>query len=408
MKRHSLFLSTVSVFFFGSLLVSCRTTFVSGPPASGTGSPAQASRPVETVSQQPKVVVVNQPVRVREARPTIQPAAPVVTAKRWAPLVITASPPEVVKEYTDGRKYIKSKDGYFYWKGFDHRWYMEENDLKKVSYSDEEYIDWTTKGKRQSNSTAGADGDKNTIVQPGNSAFGHSRGNNDKVEKPGKEKNTRHANGLATAGTNGDKNTAVRPGNSAFGHSRGNSDKVEKPEKEKNPNHASELANNSANEDKNITGQPGNSAFGHSRGNSDKVEKPGKEKNPNYANGLTKEKEVKDKKDREEKLVKEKEEKDRIEKEVKDKKDWEEKLAKEKVQKEGAEEEGVKNKKGPKEKLSKEKEEKEGTGNAVKDEKEGGKKSSGEKTEKPGAEKDTKKDQDKSAKDRIKEKGIKA
>ena len=363
MKRHSLFLSTVSVFFFGSLLVSCRTTFVSGPPASGTGSPAQASRPVETVSQQPKVVVVNQPVRVREARPTIQPAAPVVTAKRWAPLVITASPPEVVKEYTDGRKYIKSKDGYFYWKGFDHRWYMEENDLKKVSYSDEEYIDWTTKGKRQSNSTAGADGDKNTIVQPGNSAFGHSRGNNDKVEKPGKEKNTRHANGLATAGTNGDKNTAVRPGNSAFGHSRGNSDKVEKPEKEKNPNHA---------------------------------------------NGLTKEKEVKDKKDREEKLVKEKEEKDRIEKEVKDKKDWEEKLAKEKVQKEGAEEEGVKNKKGPKEKLSKEKEEKEGTGNAVKDEKEGGKKSSGEKTEKPGAEKDTKKDQDKSAKDRIKEKGIKA
>src|SRR5690606_15987789 len=150
------FLSTLFVFFSGSILVSCRATFVSGSSASNSGSTAPASRSVEKVSEQPKVVVVSQPGRVREARPTIQPAAPVVYTKRWAPLVITASSAEIVKEYTDGRKYIKSKDGYFYWKGFDHRWYMEENDLKKVSYSDEEYIDWTTKGKRQSNSIAGA------------------------------------------------------------------------------------------------------------------------------------------------------------------------------------------------------------------------------------------------------------
>ena len=191
MKHHSLFLSTVSLFCLSSMLVSCRATFVSSPSASGVGSTAQPSRPVER--EQPTVVVVNQPVQVREARPTIQPSAPAVTAKRWAPLVVVAPPAEAVKQYTDGRRYMKSKDGYFYWEGYDHRWYMEENDLKKVSYTDAEYIDWTTKGKQQSRPIADLGEDRGAARQPGNSAFGHSRGNVDKVEKLEKEKKKRNA-----------------------------------------------------------------------------------------------------------------------------------------------------------------------------------------------------------------------
>ncbi|HEX5025962.1 MAG TPA: hypothetical protein VFV68_11860 [Agriterribacter sp.] len=252
MKHHSLFLSTASMIFFGSILVGCHATFVSGSPPAGAGSTAQAGEPVVIVKEQPKVVVVNQPVRVQERRTTTIPVTPAATAKQRVPLVITASSADAVKQYTDGRKYIKSNNGYFYWKGYDDRWYIEENDLKKVSYTDEEYIDWTTKGKKQSN---------------------------------------------AIAGTNGDKNTPNQPGNGAFGHSRGNRSKVENPEKEKNPNHA---------------------------------------------NGLTKEKEAEDKKDREEKLVKEKEEKEHIEKEVKDNKDREEKLVDEKEEKQGPEKDGKK------------------------------------------------------------------
>ena len=331
MKHHSLFLSTVSIIFFGSILVGCRATFVSGSPASGTGSTAQTSEPVVMVREQPKVVVVNQPVRVREARPTIQPVTPAATAKQWAPLAITASSADVVKQYTDGRKYIKSKNGYFYWKGYDHRWYMEENDLKKVSYTDEEYIDWTTKGKKQSNSIADANGDKNTANQPGNSAFGHSRGNRGKVENPEKEKNPNHANGLTNAGANEDKNTAGQPGNSAFGHSRGNRDKVEKLEKEKKANHANGLTKEKE-EKEHIEKE--------AKDIKDREEKLFKEKEEKQRI----EKDVKDKKDREEKLVREKEEKERIEKEVKDKKDREEKLFKEKVQKEHIKK-GVKDKK---------------------------------------------------------------
>ena len=178
--KHHLLLSTASIIFFGSLLVSCRATFVSGPP----GSTAQTSQQVVTVREQPKVVVINQAVREQEARATTVP--PAVTAKQWAPLVISLSSADAVKQYTDGRKYIK-KDGYFYWKGYDNRWYMEENDLRKVTYTDEEYIDWTTRGKKQNNSIARINTDKNTANEPGNSAFGHSRGNRDKEEKLVKE-----------------------------------------------------------------------------------------------------------------------------------------------------------------------------------------------------------------------------
>jgi hypothetical protein len=379
MKHRLLILSTVSALFFGSILVSCRATFVSVPSATGSGTAALANPPVETVSEQPKVVVVNHPVRVRETRPATQPAEPVVAEKRWAPLVITASPAEIVKEYADGRKYIKSKDGYFYWKGFDHRWYMEENDLKKVSYSDEEYIDWTTKGKRQSNSIAGANEDKNTAVQPGNSAFGHSRGNGNKFEKPEKEKNANHANGLAKE----DKSNTVQPGNSAFGHSRGNGNKVEIPEKEMNANDA-----NGSNKEKEI------------KDKKDREEKQVKEKEEKARI----EKEVKDKKAREEEQMKEKEEEARIEKEAKNKKEHDEKLVKEKEEKARIEKE-IKVKKEHDEKQVKESAPKDSTENVVKDEKAVGKKPSGEKVEKQNAEKGAKKGQDKPAKDHVKKAG---
>jgi hypothetical protein len=270
MKYHSLFLSTVSVIFFGGILAGCHATFVSGSPASTSESAPQPTQELTMVREQPEAVVVNRPetlvvnrpIVVRETRATTTTIAPAAIEKPRVPLVLTSFSGNAIKHYTDGRKYIKSKEGYFYWEGYDTRWYMEENDLKKVNYTDEEYIDWTTKGKKQNNSIPTAIGNKNTTNQPGNSAFGHSRGNRDKVEKPVKEMSPSQVSELAK----------------------------EKEQKE----HIEKEAKDKKAAEENLAKE--------------------KEQKEHI------EKEAKDKKDHEEKLAKEKEQKEHIEKEAKDKK----------------------------------------------------------------------------------------
>src|SRR3712207_4056536 len=63
-----------------------------------------------------------------------QQAPPAVV--KVLPIIIVRTPDQVINQYTDGKFYIKTKEGFFYWKGLDDRWYMDENDLKKVKYTD--------------------------------------------------------------------------------------------------------------------------------------------------------------------------------------------------------------------------------------------------------------------------------
>lgn len=62
---------------------------------------------------------------------------------RRSPLVIVLSPRIVVNRYHDGRYYYRNPSGYYYWRGRDNRYYLDERYLRDVSYDDRAYRDWS-------------------------------------------------------------------------------------------------------------------------------------------------------------------------------------------------------------------------------------------------------------------------
>ena len=104
------------------------------------GLNACRSSRVVYVERDPKVIVVEQP---RSTAP----------AKKRIPIIITRNA-ESINQYKDGKFYIK-REGIFYWKGFENRWYMDEMDLPKVLYTDAEYLEWTKKGKTNNGNAYG-------------------------------------------------------------------------------------------------------------------------------------------------------------------------------------------------------------------------------------------------------------
>ena len=64
------------------------------------------------------------------------------------PLVIVYTPGIVIKQHSDGRYYYRNTAGYTYWKGYDGRYYIDEQHLKGMDYEVSEYDDWKLKGQK--------------------------------------------------------------------------------------------------------------------------------------------------------------------------------------------------------------------------------------------------------------------
>ena len=65
---------------------------------------------------------------------------------RGFPLIIIRTPDIVISKHIDGRYYYQNSAGYYYWKGNDDRFYIDETHLSQVDYNDDQYNDWKNKG----------------------------------------------------------------------------------------------------------------------------------------------------------------------------------------------------------------------------------------------------------------------
>jgi hypothetical protein len=77
----------------------------------------------------------------RSSRPAPPPPS---TARyyRSVPLIISPTPGFVMKPGRNGRFYHNGPNGLLYWKGYDNRFYLDQDDLRKVSYDRYEYEEW--------------------------------------------------------------------------------------------------------------------------------------------------------------------------------------------------------------------------------------------------------------------------
>lgn len=74
-----------------------------------------------------------------------RPAPPPPSTARYyrsAPLIISPTPGFVMKPGPNGRFYHNSPTGLLYWKGYDNRFYLDQDDLRKISYDKYEYEEW--------------------------------------------------------------------------------------------------------------------------------------------------------------------------------------------------------------------------------------------------------------------------
>lgn len=62
------------------------------------------------------------------------------------PLVIVWSPTIVINRYHDGRYYYRNPSGYYYWRGRDNRYYLDESCIQRVRYDDRSYREWKHRG----------------------------------------------------------------------------------------------------------------------------------------------------------------------------------------------------------------------------------------------------------------------
>ncbi len=65
-------------------------------------------------------------------------------------LILTPRPGFTMSRNPDGRFYHRSKDGFVYWQGYDNRFYLDKDQIRKVRYSNYEYREWKRYGKKYS------------------------------------------------------------------------------------------------------------------------------------------------------------------------------------------------------------------------------------------------------------------
>lgn len=67
----------------------------------------------------------------------------------YVALIISPSPGFTMNRHSNGLYFHRSHSGLMYWKGYDNRFYLDRNDLNRVSYSKREFSEWK-KFKRDS------------------------------------------------------------------------------------------------------------------------------------------------------------------------------------------------------------------------------------------------------------------
>ena len=66
-------------------------------------------------------------------------------------LVIVRRPGMDIRRSRDGRYYYTNVDGFYYWKGYDDRLYLDERYLSQIEYDRYAYEDWRARGRNNAN-----------------------------------------------------------------------------------------------------------------------------------------------------------------------------------------------------------------------------------------------------------------
>ena len=146
-------LQTVSLFSILIIAVSCHS---SRPVYEGRYPPREYPSypppPPPIYYPNPQSLPPGQAKKVYGSR-SARPYAP-GQRKKYAyhryPLVVIRTPDIIIRRYNDGRYYYRNPEGYMYWKGYDDRFYLDEQYLNDNGYNEEEYNDWKYKGRKNS------------------------------------------------------------------------------------------------------------------------------------------------------------------------------------------------------------------------------------------------------------------
>lgn len=79
-------------------------------------------------------------------RPYRSVSAPVVSVR--LPLIVINTPNIVIGRWSDGRRYYRNPQGYYYWQGSDSRYYLDEKCVRRGDYDDRDYNEWRYRGRR--------------------------------------------------------------------------------------------------------------------------------------------------------------------------------------------------------------------------------------------------------------------
>ena len=143
-------LQTVSLFSILIIAVSCHS---SRPVYEGRYPPREYPSypppPPPIYYPNPQSLPPGQAKKVYGSR-SARPYAP-GQRKKYAyhryPLVVIRTPDIIIRRYNDGRYYYRNPEGYMYWKGYDDRFYLDEQYLNDNGYHENEYNDWKYKGR---------------------------------------------------------------------------------------------------------------------------------------------------------------------------------------------------------------------------------------------------------------------
>ena len=65
-------------------------------------------------------------------------------------LILTPRPGFTMSRNPDGRFFHRSPQGFVYWQGYDNRFYLDKNQVRKVRYNQREYREWKRFGRKYS------------------------------------------------------------------------------------------------------------------------------------------------------------------------------------------------------------------------------------------------------------------
>lgn len=147
-------LQTVSLFSILIIAVSCRSSRPVyerqyppyPPPPPPPNYPVYNGPPHSLPPGQAKKVYGG-----RSARPYAPGQRKKYGTYRGYPLIIIRTPDIIISRYNDGRYYYRNPAGYLYWKGYDDRFYLDEQYLNDNGYDNDEYNDWKRKGRNNYN-----------------------------------------------------------------------------------------------------------------------------------------------------------------------------------------------------------------------------------------------------------------